>query len=102
MKTSAVGMEPSKVNQTRLSHHPYILCHFANYTHHKTLYMHIGLFHPLNECIANYKTTHIAMSYSAATKVHSTYHTPTIHTESALLMHSTTFAYKKDHICHAQ
>ena len=27
---------------TTLSHHPYILCHFANYTHHKNLYMHLA------------------------------------------------------------
>ena len=33
-------------NTTTLSHHPYILCHFANYAHYKTLYMHFGLFTP--------------------------------------------------------
>ena len=37
MKTSICRMEPSKTNQTRWGwhhntfHHPYILCHFANY-----------------------------------------------------------------------
>ena len=33
-------------NTITLSHHPYILCHFANYAHHKTLNMHICLFTP--------------------------------------------------------
>ena len=34
---------------TTLSHHPYILCHFANYAHHKTLYMHLAYSYGLNE-----------------------------------------------------
>ena len=39
-------MEPSKPaklggnDTTLLLHHPTILCHFANYAHHKTLYIH--------------------------------------------------------------
>ena len=50
-----VGMETSVVNRTTwndnttLSHHPYILCHFANYAHHKTLYMHLAYSYGLNE-----------------------------------------------------
>ena len=32
-----------------LSHHPYILCHFATYAHHKTLYMHLVYSYALNE-----------------------------------------------------
>ena len=31
---------------TILSCYPYILCHFANYAHHKTLYMQISIFTP--------------------------------------------------------
>ena len=31
---------------TILSQHRYILCHFANYAHYKTLHMHISLFMP--------------------------------------------------------
>jgi len=48
-------MESSKTNQsdgnniTTLSHHPYILCHFANYAHHKTLYMHFAYSYSLNQ-----------------------------------------------------
>ena len=41
--------KPTKLDgndTTILSHHPYILCHFANYAHHKTLYIHISLFTP--------------------------------------------------------
>ena len=46
-----VEMESSKLTKqdrndtTILSYHPYILCHFANYAHYKTLYMHISLFY---------------------------------------------------------
>ena len=31
------------IDTTTLSHHPYILCHFAKCAHHKTLYMHLAL-----------------------------------------------------------
>ena len=34
---------------TTLSYHPYVLCHFANYAHHKTLYMHLAYSYGLNE-----------------------------------------------------
>jgi len=34
---------------TTFSHHPYILCNFANYAHHKTLYMHLPYSYALNE-----------------------------------------------------
>ena len=50
-----VGMEPSKINQTRWKWHystftPSLhLCHFANYAHHKILYMDIVYLDPLNE-----------------------------------------------------
>ena len=52
-KQAHVGMEPSKPakqdgnNTTTLSHHPYILCHFANYAHHKTTCT-LAYSHPLN------------------------------------------------------
>ena len=39
-------MELDGNDTTIFLHHPYILCHFANYAHDKTLYMHIGLFTP--------------------------------------------------------
>ena len=48
-------MEPSKTNQTRWGlhhntfHHPYILCHFANYAHHKPSKNTLPYPHPLNE-----------------------------------------------------
>ena len=50
-KKGMYGWNPQKptkkdgndIGITILSHHPYILCHFANYAHHKTLYMHIKL-----------------------------------------------------------
>ena len=34
---------------TTHSHHPYILCHFANYAPKKTFCMHLAYSHPLNE-----------------------------------------------------
>ena len=55
-KQAHVGMELSKINQTRwdwhhnTSHHPaYILCHYAYYAHHKTLYMHLAYSYTLSE-----------------------------------------------------
>ena len=44
--------KPTKLDgndTTTLPHHPYILCHFANYAPHKTLYMHIAYSYVLNE-----------------------------------------------------
>ena len=49
-KQAHVVMDPSQPakqdgnNIIALSQHPYILCHFANYAHHKILYTHIRLF----------------------------------------------------------
>ena len=94
---------------TILSHHSCV------YAHHKTLYVHIGLFTP-TKWMHNYTPRHSALltpqpsAYktapyvpcSAATNVHNITDTPTCHTDSELLMHSTASAYKTDHICHAQ
>ena len=59
-----VGMEPSKTakqdgkDTTIHSHHSYILWHFGNYTHHKTLYMHLAYSHPLNQQGTQYSSLH--------------------------------------------
>ena len=109
-------MEPSKPTKldgndtTILSHHPYILCHFANYAHHKTLHMHIGLF-TSTKGMRNYtptrhsalltqqpstcKTTICATAYSSATKVHN------IKWHSNIPFRLST-AIQTDHICHAE
>ena len=44
------------------SHHPYILCRFANYAHHKIFYMHITLFTPQKSITAHKKTLRTALS----------------------------------------
>ena len=49
-KKKFLGWNPQKTSKldrndtTIFSHQLYILCHFANYTHHKTLHIQIGLF----------------------------------------------------------
>ena len=114
--------KPTKLDgndTTILSHHPYILCHANMYTT-KLSTCTLAYSHPLNECISTHQqvTQHCSLSTahstdfhiqdnpylpcSAATKVHNITHTPTCHTDSALLMHSTASAYKTDCICHAQ
>ena len=44
LKENERVLEPSKINQTRWEWHhtPFLLCHFANYAHHKTLYMQLA------------------------------------------------------------
>ena len=48
-------MEPTKLdgNDTTLSHHPYFLCHFANYAHHK-----------LSRCTLPYSYSHSLNEHS--------------------------------------
>ena len=103
MKTSACRDGTLK-NTTTHSHHPYILCHFANYAHQKTLYMHLAYSHPLNE----YGTQHCSVhsfphkrkSISAMFSTDKiSQHNSTYHTDPALL---TVSAYKTDYTCHAQ
>ena len=49
------GWKPQKPTKldgndtTTSTHHPYILCDFANYAHRKTLYMHLAYSYALNE-----------------------------------------------------
>ena len=65
MKQVHVGMDPQKTTKQGVTticlHHPYsyILCHFANCTHQKTLYISISLMH-------NSSFTHINMALSTA------------------------------------
>ena len=59
---------------TTLSHHPYILCHFANYAHHKTLYTHLAYPYAWNEqgaqlCSLHSLTHKRRLIFSAATKI---------------------------------
>ena len=66
-----VGMEPSNTNQTTwedttlLLHHPYTLCLFANYAHHKTLYRDVAYSHSLSQWITiHHKGTHYCSHHS--------------------------------------
>ena len=58
-----------------MSHHPYILCYFAKYAHHKTFNVYISLFQP---------TTRF-LPCSAAIQFHDITYTITCHTDSILL-----------------
>ena len=43
---------------TTHSHHPYILCHFANYAPKKTFYMHLAYSCPLNKHSTQHRSLH--------------------------------------------
>ena len=99
-----MGMTPQYFHAITAILSRYILCFFANYTHHKNLYMHIGPFTP-TEWMHNYTPTrhsaHTAHSTAfcmqdnqnvpcpAATTVYNITHISTCHTNTALLMDST-------------
>ena len=60
-------MEPQKQtkldgNDTTILLQHYILCHFANYAHQKTLYMHYGLFTPTKSMDNYTPTRHSALN----------------------------------------
>ena len=97
---------------TTLSHHPYILCHFANYAHHKTLYMHFAYSICIDEQGTQLCSLHSLIHInadpnppcSAAIKFHSIHlklqHTT--HTQHCSNTAQFLYALKTDHICHAQ
>ena len=90
-------LDPTFNDTTTLSHHPYILCHFVSYAHHKTLYMHLAYSYALNEqgnqlCLLLHIKDDPYLPCSAA--VNSTYHT-----DPTLFMHCTVSAYSQDRPC---
>ena len=99
-----MGMTPQH------SHHPYILCHFANHAHHKPLYMHLAYSYGLNEqgtqLCSLHSLTHkrrpiSAMFSSNKISQHNKlqHSTQTQHCScTAQFLHTV----KTDHICHAQ
>ena len=91
--------KPTKLDRndiTTLSHHLYILCHFANYAQHKTLYMHLAYSYALNE----QGTQHWSLQSSIDPYLPCS---AAQHNSSILFMHSTVSASGKvDHTCHAQ
>ena len=96
MKTSAYRDGTLKTNQTRwkwhhiiVSHHPYILCYFANYMHSKKLSAcRLAYSYPRNECIELHTNKALSTAHStafdiqenpyvpcsAATKFHNNWH----------------------------
>ena len=94
--------KPTKLDgndTTTISHHPYIVCHFANYAHQKTLYMHLAYSHPLNEhCTQRcslHSLLHNRQSISAmfsSNKI--SQHNLLQHTIQTQLMHSTVSEFK--------
>jgi len=98
---------------TMLSLHLYIFIQFANFARHTHSTCTLAYSHPLDNYTlrhwalrAHYKPfcieVDLSVPCSAATEVHNITDTPTCHTDSAQLMHSTASAYKTDHIRHAQ
>ena len=97
---------------TTLSHHPYILCHFANYAHHKTLYMHFAYY----ICIewTRYSALLTPQSYThKCWPISAMFSSNKISQHTLKLQHTTQtqhcsstaqflHALKADHICHAQ
>ena len=108
-KQAHVGMElskPAKQAGTTHSHYPYLLCHFANDTQQKILYMDLAYSnsneHSNHHC-SLHSFSHIRQSISATFSNNKiSQHNlklRTYHTDPALL---TACAYKTDYICHAQ
>ena len=72
---------------TAISDHLYILCHFANYAHRNTLYIHFAYSHPLNEHCTQLCSLHSLLhkgnpylQCSAAIKFYITYSNILYHT----------------------
>ena len=83
---------------TTILHHPYVLCHFANYAHLKSFHMHLA---PLNEHWTMYSLLHKRQLSAEFSSNKISQHNLLQHTIKTQLMHSSvsTFKTKPDPFC---
>ena len=77
--------KPTKLdgNDTTLSHHPYILCHFANCAHHKTLNMHLA---------CSYALMNKVVSFAHSSLTHRRQPTSAVFSSNKILQHNLNFS----------